>query len=384
MNDGLLTQEEIDALLKAQAGGASSPESAGEEEKGGGLSSEEIDALREMGSVVMGSASTVLSTLVNRPVEITVKDVKEGKLADVYELKKGNNLLLKIEFTEGIAGNSAIILGEKEALAIADFMMGGDGSQLPEELNELYQSAVNEALSQMMGSMATTLSTLLGGKYVISPPSSERVNLDEKPELISGLTENDGVVYLLYDFKIGDVVDGEMLQLFPLDMAKDLASKLLASASEAGESVAEEAQAEPQPVVQQQAAQPQQPTSTVQTPKPTPSPPPSQPAVEARPVQFAPLQVSQASAVPPKNIELILDVPLKVTVELGKTRMLIRDILNLGPGSIIELDKLAGEPVEILVNGKPIARGEVVVIDENFGVRITDIISPRERLESLT
>ncbi len=384
MSDGLLTQEEIDALLKAQAGGASSPEPAGGKEKGGSLSSEEIDALKEMGSVVMGSASTVLSTLVNRPVEITVKDVREGKLADIYELKKGNNLLLKIEFTEGITGNSAVILGEKEALAIADFMMGGDGSQLPEELNELYQSAVNEALSQMMGSMATTLSTLLGGKYVISPPSSEKVNLDEKPELIGGLTENDSVVYLLYNFKIGDVVDGEMLQVFPWDMAKDLASKLLASASEAGKSVSEEVQAEPQPAVAQQAAQPQQQISTAQVPQPTPSPPSSQPAVEARPAQFAPLQVSQASAVPPKNIELILDVPLKVTVELGKTRMLIRDILNLGPGSIIELDKLAGEPVEILVNGKPIARGEVVVIDENFGVRITDIISPRERLESLT
>ncbi|MCD6364223.1 MAG: flagellar motor switch phosphatase FliY [Synergistetes bacterium] len=382
MSDGLLTQEEIDALLKAQAGGGPSP---AEEKKGDNLSPEEIDALKEMGSVVMGSASTVLSTLVNKPVEITVKEVKEGKLADIYELKKGSNLLLKIEFTEGIMGNSAVILGEKEALAIADFMMGGDGSQLPEELNELYQSAVNEALSQMMGSMTTTLSTLLGGKYVISPPSSEKVNLDEKPELISGLTENDSVVYLLYSFKIGDVVDGEMLQVFPLDMAKDLASKLLASASEAGESVSEEVQVESQsaPAAQQPTSS-SPPTPTVQAPQPAPPPPPSQPAVEARPAQFAPLQTSQTSAVPPKNIELILDVPLKVTVELGKTRMLIRDILNLGPGSIIELDKLAGEPVEILVNGKPIARGEVVVIDENFGVRITDIISPRERLESLT
>ncbi len=364
MSDALLTQEEIDALLRAQV---SKPKT------GGFLSPEELDALREIGNIVMGSASTVLSMLVNRSVEIVVRDVKDGALRDVYGIKGGSNLILRITFTEGLSGESAIVLSEKGALLIADLMMGGDGSSLPGELNELYQSAVNEALSQMMGSMATTLSTLLGGKYVILPPSSERVVFESKPPLIKGLGEEDMVVCIIYSFKIGEDFEEEMLHVFPLDMAKAMVSKLLKRASEPEE----------RPVVEQperkgrvEAGEAPTPSVSKETPKVA--------AVEAKPVQFAPLQTVQAPSVPPKNINLILDIPLKVTVELGKTEMLIRDILNLGPGSIIELDKLAGEPVEVLVNGKPIARGEVVVIDENFGVRITDIISPRERLEKLT
>lgn len=368
MNEGLLTQEEIDALLRAQVGVKRGIEVST-------LSPEEVDALREIGNIVMGSASTVLSMLVNKPVEISVKDIKEFKVKDIYNLKRGSFLLLKVNFTEGLSGESAIILSEKGALYIADFMMGGDGSSLPYELNELYQSAVNEALSQMMGSMTTTLSTLLGGKYLILPPVSEKVNLENRPSLISGLSDEDVVVYVSYDLRLGDVIEDEMVQLLPVSMAKDMVSKLLSAAGGVEEPVAKvESQPAKQTVETQRAASP----STELSKKPKAQP------IEAKPVQFAPLQPQAAPSVPPKNIDLILDIPLKVTVELGKTEMYIRDILNLGPGSIIELDKLAGEPVEVLVNGKPIARGEVVVIDENFGVRITDIISPRERLEKLT
>lgn len=121
MNEGLLTQEEIDALLRAQAGGKRETGSPV-------LDPEEIDALKEIGNIVMGSASTVLSMLVNRPVEISVKDIKELRIKDIYNLRKGSALLLKVNFTEGLSGESVIILSEKDALYIADFMMGGDGS----------------------------------------------------------------------------------------------------------------------------------------------------------------------------------------------------------------------------------------------------------------
>ena len=100
-------------------------------------------------------------------------------------------------------------------------------------------------------------------------------------------------------------------------------------------------------------------------------------AAQFTPLATAPVQVNEA------NIGLILDVPLQVTVELGRTKKSIKDILELSNGSIVELDKLAGEPVDIHVNGKLLAKGEVVVIDENFGVRITDIVSPEERAARL-
>ena len=84
-----------------------------------------------------------------------------------------------------------------------------------------------------------------------------------------------------------------------------------------------------------------------------------------------------------QNLDFILDIPLKVTVELGRTTVIIKDLLQLGQGSVLELDKLAGEPLEILVNGKLVAKGEVVVVNEKFGIRLTDIISPVERIETL-
>jgi flagellar motor switch protein FliN len=104
--------------------------------------------------------------------------------------------------------------------------------------------------------------------------------------------------------------------------------------------------------------------------------------VNVQPVQFAPLSSGLLST-EETNLSLLYDVPLQVTVELGRTEKTIKEILELTSGSIVELDKLAGEPVDILVNGKLIAKGEVVVIDENFGVRVTDIVSQRDRMEKL-
>ncbi|NLK36084.1 MAG: flagellar motor switch protein FliN, partial [Gracilibacteraceae bacterium] len=107
-----------------------------------------------------------------------------------------------------------------------------------------------------------------------------------------------------------------------------------------------------------------------------------QKVVNVQPVQYQSFDSDQWS-IEKESIELIMDVPLEITVELGRTKKLIRDILEFGPGTILELDKLAGEPVDILVNGKYIAKGEVVVIDESFGVRITDIVSASKRLSKI-
>lgn len=126
-----------------------------------------------------------------------------------------------------------------------------------------------------------------------------------------------------------------------------------------------------------------EPTPAAQTPRVPPSQPqPSGPAVTARPAQFAPLQnaglVSSST-----NLDMLLGVTLRVTVELGRTKMSVEEVLKIGPGSVVELDKLAGEPVDVLVNEQLIARGEVVVVDDRFGVRITDVLPPAQRLNSL-
>ena len=109
---------------------------------------------------------------------------------------------------------------------------------------------------------------------------------------------------------------------------------------------------------------------------------PKEEMVSARPVEFAPLKPADTVS-STNNLDLLLGVSLRVTVELGRTKMNIEEVLKLGPGSVVELDKLAGEPVDVLVNDRLIARGEVVVIDDRFGVRITDILSPIQRINSL-
>jgi flagellar motor switch protein FliN/FliY len=105
-------------------------------------------------------------------------------------------------------------------------------------------------------------------------------------------------------------------------------------------------------------------------------------AATARPADFPPLEQSAPTG-SPNAVDFILDIPLQLSVRIGSTRMLIRDLLQLGQGSVIELDKLAGEPMEVLVNGKLVARGEAVVVNEKLGVRLTDVISPAERVRHL-
>jgi len=262
-------------------------------------------------------------------------------------------------------------------------MMGGDGTNPPSELNELYLSAVSEAMNQMMGGVATSMSTMFRKKIDISPPNINVIDFAVASSISTTVSQDDHVVRISFRMEVEDLIDSEIMQILPLEIAKEMVDNLMNSMQEAEVPAAAPA-APPKaaapspssPPPQQQVAAPAaQQMSMPAAPKPAQH-------VNVQPAQFAPLVQPNLSAIDP-NINMILDVPLQVTVELGRTRKLIRDILELSPGSIIELDKLAGEPVDILVNGKLIAKGEVVVIDDNFGVRITDIITPLERTYNL-
>jgi len=252
-------------------------------------------------------------------------------------------------------------------------MMGGDGTNPPTELNELYLSAVSEAMNQMMGGVATSLSTMFRKKIDISPPSINVIDFAVAASITNAVATDDHVVSIAFRMEVEDLIDSEIMQIIPIAVAKEMVENLMNSMQ------SPDAPTPPPPKTVVAPAAPQ-----VQQQVAMPAPPRQQPAqhVNVQPVQFAPL-VQPTLPVIDTNINLIMDVPLQVTVELGRTRKLIRDILELAPGSVIELDKLAGEAVDILVNGKLIAKGEVVVIDDNFGVRITEIVSPLERTYTL-
>jgi len=369
MTEGFLSQDEIDALLRGEATSSSStPE----------LSAMEQDALGEIGNISMGSAATTLSVLLGRRVSITTPRVSVSNLEEIKGQYPLPYLVIEVGYTHGIVGTNVLAIREQDALIIADLMMGGDGLNPPTELNELYMSAVSEAMNQMMGGVATSMSTMFRKKIDIAPPNVNLIDFAVASSISNAVGTDDNIVRVAFRMEVEDLIDSEIMQILPIDVAKEMVDSLMNAVQPppAAAPVAEAPKTADTSASQAQTAKAQQQVAAASVAKQHIQP------VNVQPVQFAPL-VQGTMPVTDTNIDLIMDVPLQVTVELGRTRKLIRDILELAPGSVVELDKLAGEPVDILVNGKLIAKGEVVVIDENFGVRITDIISPLERTYSL-
>ncbi|WP_019553186.1 flagellar motor switch phosphatase FliY [Propionispira raffinosivorans] len=392
MNDDFISQEEIDALLK---GGIDNNDSASADTSSNSdvaerLSDIERDALGEIGNISMGSAATTLSVLLGHRVSITTPQVSIDTLASIKDHYPMPYLIVEVGYTHGIEGNNILAIQAQDALIIADLMMGGEGTAPPEELNELHMSAVGEAMNQMMGAVSTSLSTMFNKKIDISPPKVNLIDLAKEDKVTDLVGSEEKVVRVSFRMEVEGLIDSEIMQILPIDISKDMVSNLMSGSMP--EAAPEPAVTAP-PVMQQQvqlpvqetyAAPPQQQPAQQQTYATAPMQQQARVAsnIPVQPAQFSPLSTEPVT-VNDANIGLILDVPLQVTVELGRTKKRIRDILELANGSIIELDKLAGEPVDILVNGKLLAKGEVVVIDENFGVRITDIVSPMERAQNL-
>jgi flagellar motor switch protein FliN/FliY len=286
-----------------------------------------------------------------------------------------------------------LVIKQSDAAIIADLMLGGDGASPADELGEIHLSAVQEAMNQMMGSAATSMSTIFNKKVDISPPSIDLMNIS-KNEGRDNIPEEDLLVKVSFRLKIGTLIDSDIMQLLPLGFSKKLVNQLMNQDTEeiASTMVAPAPTPAPQaalvqapPVQQAPVAQPtpmqeqqyQQSYAMPERPMYT-----QQPA-NVQQAQFASFENASLKQAEARNLNMLLDIPLQVTVELGRTKRSVKEILELASGSIIELDKLAGEPVDILVNSRLIAKGEVVVIDENFGVRITDILSKADRLNNL-
>lgn len=423
-NRDYLSQEEIDALLRQSSDDSSTSSFHGPPLVEDYLSSLEQDALGEIGNITFGSAATALSTLLGKKVDITTPKVSViGKEELEQEFPKPH-VAVHVNYVDGFDGINLLVIKTRDAQVIADLMMGGDGTGGDENLSEIHISAVQEAMNQMMGSSATSMSTIFNRFVNISPPGIDILNLSKGE---GKLPDEDVFIKISFRLIIGDLIDSNIMQLLPVPFATEMVSILMGGASDSTMEAAPAAQApaptptqapsqevhtpppaaaQPmyeQPMYQQQPVyeqpmyqQPMQPP--MGQPMGQPMYPPQQPMyqqppaayggmpnrnVNVQPVQFGNLQNGALGHADDTNLNLLLDIPLKVTVELGRTHKVIKDILELSQGSIIELDKLAGEPVDILVNNKLIAKGEVVVIDENFGVRVTDIVNQWERIQKL-
>ena len=391
--DGMLSQDEINALLSGVNAGSSDPQPdpqpAATEEI---LTDIEKDAIGEIANISMGTSATTLYSLVNRKVNITTPTVSIANWKNFIDEQEKPCVFIQIKYTEGLDGANILIMRERDVKVITDLMMGGDGSNIDGELGELHLSAISEAMNQMMGSSATSLSSMLGRMIDISPPEASLVNILENKNGadIAPFLAGD-FVKIEFRMQIEDLVDSTIMQLYPIDFAKSLykifmEQQMGTSAAPAQPDPAPQPQSvpapqpqpdpapHPQPYVPPQAEMPQMQQAMPQMPQMQQAMPQMQQA-NIQPAQFQAFntQMPQQMA-SQENIGLIMDVPLEVTVELGRTKKSIAEILDFTPGTIIELDKIAGEPIDVLVNGKFVAKGEVVVIEESFGIRVTEII----------
>ena len=497
--DGMLSQDEINALLQgmdlsdtADGSDTAAPksESSTADNNDNGyvtdtkptigdgevLTDVEKDAIGEVANISMGSSATTLYSLVNRKVNITTPVVTLATWKTLLDSYEKPCVFIQIKYTQGLDGTNILVLKEHDVKVITDLMMGGDGTNTDGELGELHLSAISEAMNQMMGSAATSLSTLLQTVIDISPPESSLFDLTEVKDgkeispFLGGT-----FVKIAFRMQIDDLVDSTIMQLYPIDFAKKLVETFINTQMSSLDGTAEEQPTQVKDSASEQNMQGSaamagttdhmtqpgmdsmgqqssmnmngmnqmgmNPTGNMgmnqmgSTPmgmngmnqmggmnmsqmgmnqmgmnqmgnmngmNPMGNTPmgmngmnqmgnmngmgmmnqmgmmgmPGQNVqnVNVQPAQFQSFSNDNTGMTGQENIGLIKDVPLEVTVELGRTTKSISDILDFSPGTIIELDRIAGEPIDVLVNGKFVAKGEVVVIEESFGVRITEII----------
>ncbi len=362
MSDSLMSQEEIDALLKA----SSKHNEESEQSDPNKLSPFEIDVLGEIGNISMGTSATTLNTLLGNKITITTPKVSIVTWDELKQTYSVPYVGVLVEYIKGVTGFNMLILNVRDVMIITDLMTGGDGINVEGTIGDMQLSAVSEAMNQMIGSASTSLATILKKDINISPPKAFMVDF---PSDIPGdiPLPHDKLVQISFDMVVGDLINSNIMQLMPIEFAKDLVNGLTASASDSNNKKDEA-------VKSKETIEPQKAETTKTKPKIVESQiDESKNKVEVKPAVFRDLDETPADS--NTNINIIMDVPLEMTVELGRAKKTIKEILEMGSGSVVELDKIAGEPVDILVNGKVIAKGEVVVIDENFGVRVLDIVN---------
>ncbi len=378
LSNGFLSQEEIDSLLNGNVVDNiddKEPELISDIEK---------DLLGEIGNISMGSASTALYQLTNKQVNITTPRVNVTTLRKIKDSFNYPNIILDVEYTSGIIGRNILIMQTKDAAVIANLMMGGDGIVNTTELSEIEISAVQEAMNQMIGSAATSMATMFSREVNISPPKS-KIWKTITETITEEIPEDDPIVEVKFDLTIEGLLNSSMMQILPIETAKKIVAIMTGEEEQEEAAVTSEVEIEPEKIevynnapadINEKSINIEEEVREEINIKRDEKP------IEVHKASFGELKQGNVGE-SHRNLDLILDVPLNISVVLGRTKKSIKEILDLSTGSLIELDKLAEEPVEILVNGKKIAFGEVVVVDENFGVRITSIVSSAERIKSL-
>ena len=394
------------------------------------LTAMEIDAIGEISNMCMGAAASTLSTILSKKVAITTPQVIDSNWPGLCEEYGDEFVCVRVSYTEGIKGSNLLLFNTKDVLAISNIMIMQEST----EITELELSAIGEVANQMIGASSTSLASIVNKLIDIEPPQVSVIKDGNASDVFTEDDFNsDEFIQVRFKLEIEDIVDSYLLQLFPIEFAKSLCKGAsneeddATSGNSMGDDVMQDVsksnsndtpqnnvssgngdilnQDEIEALFNQtnsgnatnnSTATNSQPIGNVNgqamgmqnAMNPNMYPPNGmgmngfgQPFdatfnnINVQQAQFASFVGGNPIPTPqPENIDLIMDVPLEVTVELGRTNKSISEILEFKPGTIVELNKATGSPIDVLVNGKLVARGEVVVIDENFGIRIVDII----------
>ncbi len=384
-----------------------------------GMTPEEIDAIGEILNISMGSGATAISTMLDKQVSITTPTVTVKQFANLELEDWEPAMLVTIRYTIGLDGSNMMVFHKRDIQMIINMLMGIEEEPVDDfEFDELAMSAASEVMNQMMGSSATALSSFFNKKIDISTPEATVLDSSDEFKQILGIGEEENIVSVSFKMTIPGVLDSEFINILRYDLAKTLAKQVVGGetpaldelpAVEAPPAAPQEtggggsgmmSQSEIEAMMQNSAGQPA-PQQQQQQQMPMMDPqmqqmmmqqmmqqmpqfaasPMQQPNYNLQTPQFPEFNGPNSAAgiaLMNSNMDLMMSVPLTVSVEIGQTVKKIKDIMNFTQGTIIELEKQAGAPVDIVVNGHLIARGDVVVIEDNFGVRITEIIRTRE------
>ncbi|MFB6354933.1 MAG: flagellar motor switch phosphatase FliY [bacterium] len=352
-DDDMLSDDEIDALLDEEG-------DEGEDGGTGGSGELTLERVEEVYDEVADSVENILSTILNMDVDHRLVQCEKGTVESIRDTVEDRRwVVVRSGLGGALSGTATYLLPEDDALKLADVMMGQEGDEPPEEFDEVYESAIVEMYNQVVNSLANTMNEITGENVELEPPESEGMEAEEFLDSI----QEDEFLWIEYSLEVEDLIEGGVLyELQPVSTGEILSSS------------GDNQQPEPEP-----SGSTSESTSDTTSDTGSESSGMEQGQKEVKSVDFQQFEAAEGEE-PVGNLNMLMDVPMEVSVELGRTDLQVKEILDLGQGSIIELERLAGEPVDLLVNGRLVARGEVVVIDENFGVRVTSIVSPMDRL----
>ena len=370
MNKDMLSQEEIDLLLK----GTNQIDEDYTSDKV--ITEIEKDTLGEIGNISMGTAATTLSTLLNKKVLITTPQVAvttTGELSYEYPIPF---VAVDVSYKSGLKGSNILMINVDDVKIITNIMMGKDEMDTDRDLNELDLSAISEAMNQMMGSACTSLSEIFSTKIDIDPPKSYEITFSEGKEKLEVLQTSDPIIKISFRMVVEDLIDSELMQLIPLNFGRDIVQSLHGGTSSSVEETVDIEESVDATNIKEEDILENvlhngdvRKNLEVEEEKREDV---SKEHIVIKQPEFEAFDMGTDLSYN-KPIDLVGDIPVELTVELGRTTKKISEILEYGQGTVIELDKLVGEPLNIYANGKYIAKGEVVVIDDNFGIRITNI-----------